>query len=108
MNHDDLKYIQQAIYSFKQYILSNIANTGRVSKTFTIPFPEIEAGTGREHIDSTLVSHYLKYLEEEGMDAEFDDGLRIIVTVDLGTLLLSPSEAQALSDARNCYQIKQV
>jgi len=107
MNHDDLDYIQQVIASFKQCILSNVANTGCVYQAFQIPFPEIAARTGREHIDPALVSHYLKYLEEEGMDAEFDVASRIIVTVDLDTLLLSPSEAQVLSDARNCYQMKQ-
>ncbi|WP_221898260.1 hypothetical protein [Bathymodiolus japonicus methanotrophic gill symbiont] len=88
--------------------MSNVAYTGRVDQEFQIPFSEIEAKTGRNKTDPSLVSHYLKYLEQEGIDAEFDAEFRIVVSVDLDTLLLNPSEAQALSDARNAYQMQQV
>ncbi|WP_167374303.1 hypothetical protein [Bathymodiolus platifrons methanotrophic gill symbiont] len=72
MNSHDLEYIQQVIASFKPCILSNVVNTGRVYQEFQIPFSEIEARTGRQKTDLSLVSHYLKYLDEEGMDAEFE------------------------------------
>jgi len=107
MNNQDLEYLQQSIHAFKHCILSDVENTGCVKRDFQISFKEIATHTGRAKISPDLVGHYLKFLENEGMQAEFDVDSRFIISVDLDTMLLHPNEALALANGLNCHQLKQ-
>jgi len=107
MNSQDLDYLNQAIYAFKQCILRDVENTGCVNRIFQMTFSDIESKTGRDKVPPSLVEHYLKFLENEGMQAEFDVASRFIISVDLDHLLLQPDEALMLANGLSCYQFKQ-
>jgi hypothetical protein len=106
MLEKDKNLASETMDKFINTALNRVAENGNLVHEFKIPEATIKRATERERLKDSVVEDYVNFYAASNIDVVHDKEFgQLRVTLNLGTAVLDPDQAENLSVAMNSFRM---